>query len=88
MLALLATLTSSQAQSKEKVDALIMQLKAASNQHDTHAFAQCFTNDADFTNVRGTAVHGRQSIEDFHRPLFAEKPVAGVPSFYKAVLNV
>lgn len=41
------------------------------NKHDAHAFAMIFTEDADFTNVRGTHAHGRAHIEAFHAPLFA-----------------
>jgi uncharacterized protein (TIGR02246 family) len=41
------------------------------NQHDAHAFAALFSEDADFTNWRGVGATGRQKIEDFHAPLFA-----------------
>ena len=41
------------------------------NQHDAHAFAAVFAEDADFTNWRGTGASGRSKIEDFHAPLFA-----------------
>ena len=30
-----------------------------------------FAEDADFTNILGTTVHGRTDIEKFHAPLFA-----------------
>ena len=41
------------------------------NRHDAHAFAALFSEDADFTNVRGTHVRGRTSVEEFLAPLFA-----------------
>jgi len=43
------------------------------NQHDAHAFAENFTEDADFTNVRGDSAHGRKAVEDFHAPMFATR---------------
>jgi uncharacterized protein (TIGR02246 family) len=30
-----------------------------------------FANDADFTNVFGVPVHGRDAIEQFHAPMFS-----------------
>jgi uncharacterized protein (TIGR02246 family) len=41
------------------------------NKHDAHAFAMIFTEDADFTNVRGVHAHGRANVEAFHAPIFA-----------------
>ena len=41
------------------------------NQHDVHAFAAAFAEDADFTNVRGVGAHGRAAVEEFHAPVFA-----------------
>jgi len=43
------------------------------NKHDAHAFAETFTEDADFTNVRGDSAHGRKAVEDFHAPMFATR---------------
>lgn len=43
------------------------------NQHDAHAFAGTFAEDADFTNVRGDSAHGRKAVEDFHAPTFATR---------------
>ncbi len=40
------------------------------NRHDARAFAQAFTEDADFTNVFGIGASGRKQIEDFHAPIF------------------
>jgi uncharacterized protein (TIGR02246 family) len=41
------------------------------NQHDAHAFALTFTQDADFTNVAGDHAQGRANVESFHAPAFA-----------------
>jgi uncharacterized protein (TIGR02246 family) len=41
------------------------------NHHDAKAFAAVFSEDADFTNWRGTGASGRAKIEEFHAPMFA-----------------
>ena len=41
------------------------------NHHDAKAFAAVFSEDADFTNWRGTGASGRAKIESFHAPMFA-----------------
>ncbi len=41
------------------------------NRHDAKAFAAVFSEDADFTNVRGIGASGRAQIEAFHAPVFA-----------------
>lgn len=41
------------------------------NHHDAKAFAAVFSEDADFTNVRGVGASGRANIEAFHAPVFA-----------------
>jgi len=41
------------------------------NHHDAKAFAALFSEDADFTNVRGMGASGRTNIEQFHAPVFA-----------------
>jgi uncharacterized protein (TIGR02246 family) len=40
------------------------------NRHDAHALAALFSEDADFTNVRGTHVRGRTGVSGFLAPLF------------------
>jgi uncharacterized protein (TIGR02246 family) len=40
------------------------------NAHDAHIFATAFAEDADFTNVRGVSVSGRDNIETFHTHAF------------------
>lgn len=40
------------------------------NTHDAHLFASAFAPDADFTNVRGAGVSGRENIEQFHAQAF------------------
>jgi uncharacterized protein (TIGR02246 family) len=59
------------AQPDEKpIQQLVSSFVSAWNQHDVHLFAQCFAEDADFTNVRGMGAHGRAAIEQFHAPVF------------------
>ena len=41
------------------------------NQHDAHAFAAVFSENADFTNWRGMGASGRSRIEEAHAPMFA-----------------
>lgn len=57
--------------------AMIQQVLAdfveAWNRHDARAFSMVFTEDADFTNVRGMSAHGRATIEAFHAPMFATR---------------
>src|SRR5947209_2939124 len=77
---------------KPKDEAAVRELVAtfekACNKHDAKAFAAVFALDADFTNVRGMAGHGRKAIEEFHRPLFEGDTSNGNPSFKNAVLKI
>jgi uncharacterized protein (TIGR02246 family) len=57
--------------SGQRIDKLVSQFEDAWNQHDAHAFAAVFTEDADFTNVIGMSAHGRKAIEDFHAARFS-----------------
>jgi len=41
------------------------------SRHDAKSFAAVFSEDADFTNVRGSGATGRAKIEAFHAPVFA-----------------
>ena len=45
-------------------------IEAAWDHHDPVAWAALFTEDADSTNLRGVAVHGRKNIEAFLTNLF------------------
>lgn len=40
------------------------------NAHDVDAWAEYFAPDADFMGWSGAAAHGRDSIKEFHAPLF------------------
>jgi len=40
------------------------------NAHNVHQFASMFSEDADFTNVRGQSASGRADIEKFHAEAF------------------
>jgi len=54
----------------ESIEHLVSSYVAAWNQHDARALAGHFADDADFTNLRGISVHGREAIEQFHAPGF------------------
>ena len=41
------------------------------NHHDAKAWTALFSEDADFTNVRGVGASGRRDIEEFHARVFA-----------------
>jgi uncharacterized protein (TIGR02246 family) len=41
------------------------------NRHDAKAWAALFSEDSDFTNVRGIGASGRSNIEQFHARVFA-----------------
>ena len=41
------------------------------NRHDANAWAALFSEDGDFTNVRGMGASGRPKIEEFHASRFA-----------------
>jgi uncharacterized protein (TIGR02246 family) len=43
----------------------------AFNRHDAHGVAIAFTEDGDFTSVRGATAHGRKDIETFYAGVFA-----------------
>ena len=53
------------------IHAVIKRFVDAWNHHDAKAFAAVFSEDADFTNVRGIGASGRGAIEAFHAPVFA-----------------
>ena len=53
------------------IHAVINRFVDAWNHHDAKAFAAVFSEDADFTNVRGMGASGRAAIEAFHAPVFA-----------------
>jgi uncharacterized protein (TIGR02246 family) len=53
------------------VRALMGRLADAWNDGDAHAFAQVFTEDADYITFFGLHTQGRTAIEEVHRPLFA-----------------
>jgi uncharacterized protein (TIGR02246 family) len=43
----------------------------AFNNHDAHAAAMQFTDDADFITIQGATTHGKSGIEEHLAPLFA-----------------
>ncbi len=49
-----------------KVEALVQEVQAAWNTHDMKRFAACFSEDADFVNVAGAWMRGREDIEAKH----------------------
>jgi uncharacterized protein (TIGR02246 family) len=56
---------------KAAISQTVERFLAAWNRHDAAALAQCFVMDADFTNVLGGHVRGRDKIQDAHEKLFA-----------------
>jgi uncharacterized protein (TIGR02246 family) len=61
------------ANDEQAIRKLVTDFMDAWNKHDAHAFAETFTEDADFTNVRGDSAHGRKAVEAFHAPMFATR---------------
>jgi len=61
-----------QAAARAAIDAVLSERFIAGwNAHNAHLFASAFAADADFTNVRGIGVSGRDNIEKFHADVFA-----------------
>jgi uncharacterized protein (TIGR02246 family) len=66
-----ATADTDRAVDEAAVNAVIKdRFLAGWNAHDAHVFASAFAPDADFTNVRGMSVSGRENIEHFHAQAF------------------
>ncbi len=53
------------------VKAVMASYDDAFNQHDSHAVGALFADEGDFTNMRGSSKHGRQTIEQNYGNLFA-----------------
>ena len=64
-----------QAESHDADSAAIKKLftdfNAAFNDHDAHAVAVLFTDDADFITIGGAAFHGNTGVEEHLAPLFS-----------------
>ncbi len=58
---------------EDDIRALVVEFMAAWNRHDPNAFAEVFSEDADFTNWQGASVHGRAAIAHLHAPVFASR---------------
>ena len=52
------------------IEARIAAVETAWNRHDAKAYADCFAEDVDFTNVFGLTVHGRAALEASHAAIF------------------
>ena len=61
------------AKDEEAIRKTLAAFVEAWNRHDAKAFSMVFTEDADFTNVRGTSASSRAAIEAFHAPMFAAR---------------
>lgn len=57
-------------QAEGSVRHLVDSFVDAWNIHDARAFARVFADGADFTNVFAMHARGRETIEEFHRPIF------------------
>lgn len=64
------TTDSGNTQDEELIKKVLTNFTDAWNKHDAKAFSNVFSEDADFTNVRGTSAHGRSEVEKFHAPRF------------------
>jgi uncharacterized protein (TIGR02246 family) len=75
LLSVPASRAQGQAQGSEADSKAIRQIYAewyeAFSRHDPHAAAMTFTEDADFTNMRGVHNHGRKEIEAHLAMIFA-----------------
>src|SRR5262249_59673763 len=64
---------------EREVQALVGQVEQAWNTHDMARFGACFTDDADFVNVRGWWWRGRPEIERnhalFHETIFSDSRI-------------
>ena len=56
-----------------KAQALVQEIEAAWNTHDMMRFAACFAEDADFVNVAGLWMRGRDEIEEKHAASHADR---------------
>jgi uncharacterized protein (TIGR02246 family) len=63
--------TPSQEADEKAIKQVLTDFVGAWNHHDAKAFSMVFTEDADFTNVRGMSAHGRTEVEKMHAPRFA-----------------
>jgi uncharacterized protein (TIGR02246 family) len=61
------------AKDEELIKKVLTDFTDSWNKHDAKAFSNVFSEDADFTNVRGTSAHGRSEVEKFHAPLFTTR---------------
>jgi uncharacterized protein (TIGR02246 family) len=71
LLSLAAYGQSGRGEDQRAIRAVLDRFIEAWNRHDAHAFAAVFSEDADFTNWRGTGASGRSKIEEAHAPMFA-----------------
>lgn len=60
-------------QDETAIKAILNSFTDAWNKHDAKAFSLIFAEDADFTNIRGMSVTGREEVEKFHAPMFATR---------------
>lgn len=56
---------------EEGIRKVLADFEEAWNRHDAKAFSMLFSEDADFTNVRGQGATGRSAVEKFHATPFA-----------------
>ena len=55
------------------VEALVQEVQGAWNTHDMKRFGACFSEDADFVNVAGRWIRGRDDIEAKHTASHADR---------------
>lgn len=70
---LTALFDKSNSDDETKIRQVLTGLTTAWNNHHAKSFSEIFTNDADFTNVRGEYFHGKNEIEAHHEPVFSTR---------------
>ena len=63
--------TAQMVQDSENIQALLDAMSKSWNIHDARAYSMAFSEEADFTDVPGMNVYGRDSIEKVHEKSFA-----------------
>jgi len=71
MLPMALLIQTGKANDERDIREVVDQFMAAWNRHDARAFAEVFSEDAEFVNWRGEGATGRAKVEEFHTPVFA-----------------
>jgi uncharacterized protein (TIGR02246 family) len=83
----LGVIVDDQSQADAEVRKLLDAGVKAYNDHDAKAWSMIFHHDAEYTNVIGWTLHGRDDIETYFGHLFAKERHPKLPSFQNAVVK-